>query len=254
LEEFVFEGAINDFPSPDVEKDNVNYLAGVREIGVRSEYIDGRDMPRLLVRSVEFEGPLHKTWPPATHRNIFTESDHEDTPAVYAQEVIRSFATRAFRRPTTDPEVESFFAIWKDSFANSGSFERGIKDALLVVLTSPQFLFLIENSASPEPEDLAPYELASKLSYFLWNAAPDQQLLKLAATHKLRESLDVEIDRMIRDPRFRQFASEFTSQWLSLDKLDVVEVDRKRYPKLTRYTRAGPSDGARALSAASHRA
>ena len=74
LQEFVFEGAINDFPTPDVEKDNVNYLAGVREIGVRSEYTDGRDMPRLLVRSVEFEGPFYDSWPPATHRNIFIES------------------------------------------------------------------------------------------------------------------------------------------------------------------------------------
>ncbi len=65
LNDFVFEGAISNFPSPDVEKDNVNYLAGIREIGVRSEYTDGRDMPRLLVRSVEFEGPYYETWPPA---------------------------------------------------------------------------------------------------------------------------------------------------------------------------------------------
>ena len=72
LQEFVFEGAINDFPTPDVEKDNVNYLAGIREIGVRSEYTDGRDMPRLLVRSVEFEGPYYESWPPETHRRIFS--------------------------------------------------------------------------------------------------------------------------------------------------------------------------------------
>ena len=52
-------------PDPNVEKDNVNYLAGIREIGVRSEYTDGRDMPRLLIRSVEFEGPLYEAWPPA---------------------------------------------------------------------------------------------------------------------------------------------------------------------------------------------
>ena len=64
LNRFVFEGAIRNFPSPDVEKDNVNYLAGIREIGVRSEYTDGRDMPRLLIRSVEFEGPYYDAWPP----------------------------------------------------------------------------------------------------------------------------------------------------------------------------------------------
>ena len=66
--EYRFEGAINNFPSPDVQKDNDNYLAGVREIAVRSEYTDGRDMPRLLVKSIEFEGPLYESWPPAMHR------------------------------------------------------------------------------------------------------------------------------------------------------------------------------------------
>ena len=103
--EFVFEGAINNFPSPDVEKDNVNYLAGIREIGVRSEYTDGREMPRLLVQSVRFEGPFYKNWPPATHRNIFIDAVSKDDPAAYARDVIQSFATRAFRRPVTSTEL-----------------------------------------------------------------------------------------------------------------------------------------------------
>ncbi len=95
---FVFTGAIRNFPSPDVEKDNVNYLAGVREIGVRSEYTDGRDMPRLLIRSVEFEGPFYESWPPEPHRNIFVDFDRPDDLPAYAREIIRQFATRAFRR------------------------------------------------------------------------------------------------------------------------------------------------------------
>ena len=237
LTEFVFEGAINNFPSPDVEKDNVNYLAGLREIGVRSEYTDGRDMPRLLIRSVEFEGPYYKTWPPTTHRNIFIHSDNKDFPAVYARDVIRSFATRAFRRPITDEEEASLLAVWRESFEDVGEFRQSIKDALLVVLTSPQFLFLIENSSTPDPEQLDAYELASKLSYFLWNAAPDEQLLKLAAADTLHESVDSEIERMIQNPQFKRFAHQFASQWLSLDKFDVLEVDQKRFPRLTRDTK-----------------
>jgi len=237
LTEYVFEGAISNYPSPDVEKDNVNYLAGIREIGVRSEYTDGRDMPRLLVRSVEFEGPFFESWPPANHRSIFIDSASKDDPATYAREVIHSFATRAFRRPITDIEEASLHAVWKDSFADHGDFQQSVKDALLVVLTSPQFLFLIENSNSPEAEKLDSYELASKLSYFLWNAAPDQRLLELAKQDTLYDALDGEIERMICSPRFRQFADEFTSQWLSLDKFDVVEVDRNKYPKLTRDTK-----------------
>ncbi len=297
VQAYVFEGAIKDFPSPDVEKDNVNYLAGIREIGVRSEYTDGRDMPRLLISSIEFEGPYYTSWPPATHKNIFIESPHKhvgwallpvspdaqptaksghptSSENAYAREIIRSFATRAFRRPVTKTEEEAIFTVWQQSFTESKSatrdgeattnpgsqiredsdrnsdrpnshefgykqvhFRQSIKDALLVILTSPQFLFLIENSSSPEPEDLDSYELAAKLSYFLWNAPPDQRLLELASKNALPQSLDAEIERMIHDPRFGQFVNEFAAQWLGLDKFDVVATDAQRYPKLTRDTK-----------------
>ena len=237
LASFVFEGAISNFPSPDVQEDNDNYLAGVREIGVRSEYTDGRDMPRLLIRSVEFEGPYYETWPPETHRRIFVESNHKDDKPAYAREVIRNFATRAFRRPVSDAEAAALFSLFDSSFSETNDFNQSVKDALLVTLTSPQFLFLTENSASPESELLDGHELASKLSYFLWNAAPDSRLRSLAETGKLHESIDSEVERMIRDPQFEQFTREFVSQWLQLDKFEVVEIDRSRYPKLTRDTR-----------------
>lgn len=246
LVEFRFEGAINDFPTPDVEKDNVNYLAGVREIGVRSEYTDGRDMPRLLVKSIEFEGPLYDAWPPATHRNIFIDSPHCDDPAAYARDILSSFATRAFRRPVTATELDTLVKVWQASFNKLGSsasdsaaahFQKSVKDALLVVLISPQFLFVIESSNGPQAEDLDGHELASKLSYLLWNGPPDARLLELAAANKLHDSLDAEIDRMIGDPRFGRFATEFTSQWLSLDKFDVVAVDAQKFPRLTRDTK-----------------
>ncbi len=234
---FVFEGAIRNFPSPDVEKDNVNYLAGVREIGVRSEYTDGRDMPRLLIRSVEFEGPFHDAWPPASHRNIFIDSDRKGDTPDYARQVIRDFATRAFRRPVTAQEEASLSAVFAESFKSGVGFRDSLKDALQVVLTSPQFLFLIENSGTPEAEPVDDYELASKLSYFLWNGPPDGDALKLAATGSLRKRLDAEVARMIDDPRFARFIGEFTPQWLALDKFQVLEPDRRRFPKLTRDTR-----------------
>ena len=113
-----------------------------------------------------------------------------------------------------------------------------MKDALLVVLTSPQFLFLIENSSTPAPEPLDNYELASKLSYFLWNGPPDRKTLQLAASGTLRKQLDAEVERMIADPRFSRFADEFASQWLSLDKFQVLEAGPQAFPKLTRDTRA----------------
>lgn len=237
LARYVFEGAISNFPNAEVEKDNVNYLAGVREIGVRSEYTDGRDMPRLLIRSVEFEGPLHETWPPPAYKNIFIDSEQKNDRPAYARQILRNFARRAYRRPITTAEENALVAVYRNSAAAGRSFEESVKDALLVALTSPQFLFLIESSSTPEPEPLGNYELASKLSYFLWNGPPDARTLQLAAAGTLRKQLDAETERMIADPKFSRFINEFTSQWLSLDKFQVFEPDRTRFPKLTRETR-----------------
>ena len=234
LKEYIFEGAIKNFPSPDVEKDNVNYLAGIREIGVRSEFTDGRDMPRLLIRSVEFEGPLYEQWPPESHRNIFRESESRDQPERNAHQILEDFASRAFRRPVNNDETQRLLNIWRDSYTTNKDFQQSITETLVVVLTSPQFLFHIEQSQGPELEDLNDWELASKLSYFLWNTMPDERLMQLASKGQLRRSLDSEVDRMIADTRFRQFTDEFASQWLSLDKFAVVETDAKRFPKLTR--------------------
>ncbi|MDX2033066.1 MAG: DUF1592 domain-containing protein [Blastocatellia bacterium] len=237
LVRYVFEGAMRNFPNAEVEKDNVNYLAGVREIGVRSEYTDGRDMPRLLIRSVEFEGPLHETWPPPAHKNIFVDFEQKSDRPAYARRILRNFARRAYRRPITAAEEEALVAVYRTSAAAGRSFEESVKDALLVALTSPQFLFLIENSSTPGPEPLDNYELAAKLSYFLWNSPPDGRTLQLAAAGTLRQQLDAETERMIADPKFSRFIDEFVSQWLSLDKFQVLEPDRTRFPKLTRDTR-----------------
>jgi mono/diheme cytochrome c family protein len=237
LKRYIFEGEISNFPSPNVEKDNVNYLAGVREIAVRSEYTDGRDMPRMLVKSVEFEGPFFEAWPPPAHKNIFIESEKKNDKPAYAKQIIRSFATKAYRRPLSAAEEAALVAVFTKSFSGGRDFQQSIKDTLEVVLTSPQFLFLVENSASPKPEPISSSELASKLSYFLWNGPPDATTLRLAASGQLSKQLDSELERMIQDPRFTRFTQEFASQWLALDKFSVLEPDRKRYPGLTRDTR-----------------
>ncbi len=237
LAKYVFEGAIRNYPATEVEHDNVNYLAGVREIAVRSEYTDGRDMPRMLVRSVEFEGPFYDQWPPVSHKNIFIDSARKSDEKAYAQEILRSFATRAYRRPASAAEVTALVDIYTKSAASGRNFQDSIKDTLQVLLTSPQFLFLVEKSNTPDPEPLESYELASKLSYFLWNAPPDRTTLGLAAAGTLRSHLDSEVERMAKDAKFSQFTKEFASQWLNLEKFAVLEPDKKRYPTLTAHTR-----------------
>ncbi len=148
--------------------------------------------------------------------------------------------------PVTDAELNSLLAVWKTSFDELSAtasttptkiFQQSIRDALLVVLTSPQFLFLIESSETPDAETLNDWELASKLSYFLWNEPPDDELLKAAADGTLKAQLTEQQSPSSRS-RSHQFVSEFASQWLSLDKFDVLEIDRTRYPHLTRDARA----------------
>ena len=235
---FVFEGSIKNYPNPDVDKENYNYLAGVHEIGVRSEYTDGRDMPRLVIRSVEFEGPFYDKWPAQSYTNIFIDSPHKGETPAYAEEVIKSFATRAYRRPATAAEVSALMDVYRKASAGGRNFQDSVKDALQVVLTSPQFLFLVENSHSPAAEPIDNYELSSKLSYFLWNGPPDSTTLKLAANGSLRKQLDSEVDRLMQDPRFSRFTREFTYQWLYLDKFAVLEPDKKKFPNLTAFARS----------------
>jgi mono/diheme cytochrome c family protein len=238
LTTYVFEGAIRNFPRAEVEKDNVNYLAGIHEIAVRSEFTDGRDMPRLVIRSVEFEGPLYEAWPPAPHRAIFVDFDRKSDSTAYARKVIHDFASRAYRRPVSPAEETALMNVYRKAAASGEDFTQSVKDALLVALTSPQFLFLVETSQTPAPEPLDPYELASKLSYFLWNGPPDRRSLQLAASGALPKQLDAEVARMIEDARFSRFMGEFASQWLSLEKFQVLEPDKKRFPNLTQHMRA----------------
>ncbi|MBT7875202.1 MAG: DUF1592 domain-containing protein [Verrucomicrobia bacterium] len=230
LRKFIFEGSMANFPNPDVEWNNVNYIAGLREIGVRSEYTDGRPRSRLLIESVEFEGPFYEDWPPKTHQRIF----HSQDPS----EVIHQFAERAFRRPLSNAEGIFLMGVYEDAFGRTGDFQESVRDTLLVILTSPQFLFIIEESKGPEAEELTPHELAAKLSFFLWNAPPDARLLALASEGRIAGMLDSELERMIRDARFLQCMHPFVSQWLRLDKLDTVETDRNRFPSLTRDTKS----------------
>ncbi|MEM7235374.1 MAG: DUF1592 domain-containing protein, partial [Planctomycetota bacterium] len=100
----------------------------------------------------------------------------------------------------------------------------------------------VEKSADPKPEPLSPHEFVAKLSYFLWNSTPDDALTELATNGALERPesfaplVSAEVDRLVADKKFQQFTEEFVSQWLSLDKFDVVSVSGK-YPRLNRETR-----------------
>ena len=236
-QEYVFEGAIENFPSPDVETDNVNYLAGIREIGVRHEFTDGRPTPRLVLHSIEFEGPYYTQWPPQTHRSIFPDKLESETDSRYAMRILSEFARRAFRRPLTEVETSKLQQFWQQQYDATADIRSSVSETLCFILVSPQFLYISESSDSPEPELMDSWELASKLSYFLWDGPPDEELMTLAKNGTLFENLDAQIERMISDPKSFHFVETFVSQWLGLHKLDTVEVDRKKFPYLTKEAR-----------------
>ena len=115
---FVFEGAIKNFPSPESDKDNVNYLAGVREIGVRSEYTDGRDMPRLAIRVGGVRRALlRRRGRRSRTRTSLSISTGRTICQAYGRKIIHDFATRAYRRPVTNAEEAALTGVFQKSLA-----------------------------------------------------------------------------------------------------------------------------------------
>lgn len=138
-------------------------------------------------------------------------------PRRLAVRMISGFAEKAFRRPVDEPAIARYLTLYDKAAERGDPFEERVKLALKAILVSPQFLFLIENgSDKPGVYPLDQYELASRLSYFLWSTMPDEQLLRAAAAKKLQNPsvLSEQVDRMLDDPRSRRFASSFMGQWL----------------------------------------
>ena len=191
------------------------------------------DLPALLIDSVEFEGPVYSQWPPALHRRILFESELRDQNEVaYVREVLTRFMTRAFRRPVSRFETEEMFAHFASIRPHFIRFEDAIRETLAMVLIQPDFLFVMEPD-SQQKRRIGDWELASRLSYFLWSTMPDGRLFELAEANLLREPavLRSEVLRMLADERSERFAQRFVTQWLSLHTIDYTSIDRERYPQ-----------------------
>ena len=197
-------------------------------------YPDEPNLPKLLIQSVSFEGPVFDQWPPATHREILFELLlQDDNEAAYVKEVLSRFMTRAFRRPVELDELQRFIEHYDLIRPDFPSQSETLQETLALVLIQPEFLYLVE-PASDERRLINGWEMASRLSYFLWSTMPDEKLLKLAASGELLEDgiLATEVDRMLSDSRASRFVEQFTNQWLQLERLESVAVDPKRYPKV----------------------
>jgi hypothetical protein len=147
---------------------------------------------------------------------------------------IRSFATRAYRRPVSDEEVGRLLGLVRLARDNGDDREVGFKLACKAILVSPHFLFRVEKDP-PDPNAirlLNEYELASRLSYFLWSSMPDAELFRLAQEGRLRQPgvLEGQVKRMLQDERARALVDNFAAQWLQLRDLKEFSPDPKRFP------------------------
>jgi mono/diheme cytochrome c family protein len=149
-----------------------------------------------------------------------------------ARTILSTLARRAYRRPTTNAEVETLLGFYKQGRVD-GSFEHGIEMALRAMLTSPAFLFRIER----EPDQARTYriddlDLASRLSFFLWSSIPDDQLLDAATKGRLKDSavLEQQVRRMLADERADALVNNFAAQWLYLRNLDSAKPDSRLFP------------------------
>ncbi len=188
--------------------------------------------PIIEIDTMEFEGPIFETWPPKSHSAILFDSPLKSDETAYATAVLERFMQRAFRRPVSKEETAPYAKFFGEVRESSDSFEAAIREALAMVLVSPDFLFMVEPS-NEKQRKVTDWELASRLSYFLWSSMPDEHLFKLARDGKLNQPkvLQTEVTRMLADERSWGFVEEFCDQWLDVGAIDRVAVNPEYYPK-----------------------
>jgi mono/diheme cytochrome c family protein len=149
-----------------------------------------------------------------------------------AQKIARHLAMEAFRRPVTDDDVNVLMKFYETGRAEPGGFDSGVIELITAILSSPDFLYraISAPTNAGESRQLDDLELASRLSFFLWNQGPDDQLLALASQHQLSNTavLDAQVARMLKDPRAESLVTDFAFSWLNFGTLSQVEpLDRE---------------------------
>ena len=214
--------------------------------------------PGVVFRWMEVEGPICEEWPPAGHKLLFgdlpVKERHvavvEDNPAptrrggrhrfkpppgvevlsqsplADAERLLREFVRQAYRRPTDDDEVRRFLPVVRAGLDRGDSFTDAMVAAYTAVLCSPDFICLKER-----PGRLDDFALASRLSFFLWNSAPDQELRACAAKHELHRAgvLRAQTERLLADPKSERFIEAFLDYWLDLRKILATAPDAELY-------------------------
>jgi hypothetical protein len=151
-----------------------------------------------------------------------------------AEKILSTLATRAYRRPVTDEEVQTLLSFYQ-SGRDEKDFDEGIEKGLERILAAPSFLFRVErvpaNAAAGSVYRLGDLDLVARLSFFLWSSIPDDELRNLAISRRLHEPkvLEQQVERMLHDPRSRALVDGFVNRWLGLSKLAGLVPDTDLY-------------------------
>lgn len=195
--------------------------------------------PGVAFRWLEVEGPIHDTWPTAGHRLLFADlpilTDAETRtveivstdPAKDAPRLLRQFLARAYRRPINETDVARFTPVVEATLKLGNNFTDAMIAAYTAVLCSPEFVCLQE-----KPGRLNDHAVAARLSFWLWNSAPDQELRTLADRGALRrpDVLRAQTERLLADPKSQRFVEAFLDYWLDLRKIVATAPDSTLYP------------------------
>ncbi|MCC7178352.1 MAG: DUF1592 domain-containing protein [Acidobacteria bacterium] len=197
-------------------------------------------LPHL--REFAITGPIKVTGvsDSPSRRRIFTcRPTATSEEAACAASIVRRLASLAYRAPASAEDVRKLMMFYEQG-RTEGDFEEGVRMALQALLASPKFLFRLEEvPATVRPGQnyrITEYDLASRLSFFLWGSGPDEELLKLAGRGMLRQPgvIEKQVARMLRDPRSEALATRFASQWLRLQDLVRLIPDYLQYPQYDR--------------------
>ena len=181
----------------------------------------------VILDWIEWEGPIVTPQEKALRKGIFPENN-----ATFetVRDHLQSFAQRAWRRKVDPRELAGYLNSYQEDLNAGEKVQDAFRTALLRVLTSRNFIYLVEGDPQPR-EMLNEHELASRISYFLWSSMPDETLFAKAREGKLNgEELTKQVDRMLSDARIERFVEDFSRQWLQLHKVGMFPPDKKLYP------------------------
>jgi mono/diheme cytochrome c family protein len=210
------------------------FVPGGGEVGI----IEGEESP-LKIQRLEINGPFTASGLSETpsRQRVFScrpQGAAEELPC--AREIITRLTRQAFRRPVTDADLETPLAFYEQGRA-SGGFEAGVRNALMIVLATPEFLYRF----TAPPADSAPgsiyavdqFGLASRLSFFLWSSLPDEELLGSAERGELADPgvITAQVERMLADPRAASLVSNFAQQWLDIRGVRDIVPDPVLFPE-----------------------